>query len=116
MAASPSSPRLLQLTTENTTERIIVRGVGRITSDTEADFQDTIRNLIPQTKRLVLDLTGVDFIDSSGLGALVSLYMHANRSGCLLEIANPKQRIRDLFKMTKLSNVFESSGMDYFGM
>jgi anti-sigma B factor antagonist len=116
MAASPSSPNLLQLTTEKAPERIVVRGVGRITSDTETYFQDTIRNLIPQTKRLVLDLTGVDFVDSSGLGALVSLYMHASRSGCLIEIANPKQRIRDLFKMTKLSNVFETSGMDYFGM
>ncbi len=116
MATSPSSPRLLQLTTEKTPERIIVRGVGRITAETEADFQDTIRNLIPQTKRLVLDLTGVDFVDSSGLGALVSLHMHASRSGCLIEIANPRPRIRDLFKITKLSNVFETSGMDYFGM
>ena len=116
MATSPSSPRLLQLTTEKAPEHLVVRGVGRITSESESDFRDAIRELIPQTKRLVLDLTKVDYIDSSGLGALVSLYTHASRSGCVLEIANPKQRIRDLFKMTKLSNVFESSGMDYFGM
>jgi anti-sigma B factor antagonist len=116
MAASPSSPILLKLTTEKAPEEIVVRGVGRITSETESDFQDTVRTLIPETKRLVLDLTGVDYIDSSGLGALVRLHMHASRSGCLLEIANPKQRIRDLFKMTKLSSVFETRGMDYFGM
>lgn len=116
MAASPSNPVLLKLTMEKATEEIVVRGVGRITAESESDFQDTVRNLIPQTKRLVLDLTGVDYIDSSGLGALVRLHLHASRSGCLLEIANPKQRIRDLFKMTKLSNVFENCGMDYFGM
>jgi len=106
MATNPSEPRLLQLTTEKGPEQITVRGVGRITAENEADFKDTVRDLIPQTKRLILDLTTVDYIDSSGLGALVSLYATASRSGCLLEIANPKQRVRDLFKLTKLSNFF----------
>jgi anti-sigma B factor antagonist len=106
MATNPSNPRLLQLTTEKGAEQITVRGVGRITSETEADFKETIRDLIPQTKRLIVDLTAVDYIDSSGLGALVSLYATASRSGCLLEIANPRQRIRDLFKLTKLSKFF----------
>jgi anti-sigma B factor antagonist len=116
MAASPSVPRLLQLTTEKGSEQIIVRCVGRITSDTAADFQDTIRGLIPGTKKIVLDLTGVDYVDSSGLGALVNIYMHATRSESVVELANPKQRISDLFKMTKLSSVFEGSGMEHFGM
>ena len=106
MATSPSNPKLLQLTTEKGTEQITVRGAGRITSETESDFKDTIRDLIPQSKRLVIDLTAVDYIDSSGLGALVSLYATASRVGCVLEIANPKQRVRDLFKLTKLSNFF----------
>ncbi len=116
MAANPSVPRLLQLSTEKGSEQITVRCVGRITSDTASDFQETIRGLIPETKRIVLDLTGVDYVDSSGLGALVSIYMHATRSESVVELANPKQRIRDLFKMTKLSSVFESSGLEHFGM
>jgi anti-sigma B factor antagonist len=116
MAASPSVPRLLQLTTEQASEHISVRCTGRITSETASDFQETIRGLIPETKKIVLDLTGVDYVDSSGLGALVSIYMHATRSECIVELANPKQRIRDLFKMTKLSSVFEGSGMEHFGM
>jgi len=116
MAASPSVPRLLQLTTEHGSEQVTVRCIGRITSETAADFQDTIRELVPETKKIVLDLTGVDYVDSSGLGALVSVYTHASRSECLVELANPKQRIRDLFKITKLSSVFEGSGMEHFGM
>jgi anti-sigma B factor antagonist len=63
----------------------------------------------------VLDLTQVDYIDSSGLGALVSIYMHAQRAKCDLEIANPKQRIRDLFSLSRLSSVFEGHG-DFLGM
>jgi anti-anti-sigma factor len=39
----------------------------------------------------------VDYIDSAGLGSLVSVYLHARRNKCALKIANPKQRIRDLF-------------------
>lgn len=116
MAASPSVPNLLQLTTEEAAEQITVRCVGRVTSETASDFQETIREVIPKTKRVVLDLTGVDYFDSSGLGALVNVYMHATRSQCLVELANPKQRIRDLFKLTKLASVFEGSGMEHFGM
>jgi len=116
MAASPSIPNLLQLTTEEAAEQITVRCIGRVTSETASDFQETIRAVIPKTRRIVLDLTGVDYFDSSGLGALVNVYMHASRSQCLLELANPKQRIRDLFKLTKLASVFEGSGMENFGM
>jgi anti-sigma B factor antagonist len=116
MAANPSIPKLLQITTEKGAEQITVRCVGRITSETASDFQETVREVIPTTKRVVLDLTGVDFVDSSGLGALVNVYMHATRSQCLLELANPKQRVRDLFKLTKLASVFEGSGMEHFGM
>jgi len=57
----------------------------------------------------------VDYIDSAGLGALVSIYMHARRAGCDLEIANPKQRIRDLFSRSRLSSVFEGHE-DLLGM
>lgn len=117
MAASPSIPTPeLQLTTEKNLDQTTVRGNGRITAGSADYLQNTIRDLMPETKRIVLDLTGVDYVDSSGLGALVSLYMHASRSNCVLELTNPKQRIRDLFKITKLSSVFDNSGMDYFGM
>jgi len=63
-------------------------------------------------KRVVLDVTNVDYIDSAGLGALVSVYMHARRTKCALEIANPKQRIRDLFNRSGLASVFEGRSFD----
>jgi anti-sigma B factor antagonist len=55
----------------------------------------------------VLDLAEVDYIDSSGLGALVSVYL-ASRAQCVLELVNPKPRIRDLFELSRLQAVFES--------
>jgi anti-sigma B factor antagonist len=97
----------LQLTTERKSDAIIVSGVGRISADTAVTLQNTVRNLIPDTKRIILDLTGVEYVDSSGLGALVSIYVAANNAHCMLELANPKQRVRDLFKMTKLASFFD---------
>jgi anti-anti-sigma regulatory factor len=51
---------------------------------------------------------------AGGVGALVSLYLAASRAKCLLDLANPKPRIRDLFELSKLTAVFEShvSGLD----
>jgi len=116
MAASPSNPAAeLQLTTERKPDQIVVRGSGRISAGSSEYLQATVRELIHETKHLVLDLSGVDYVDSSGLGALVSIYMAASRAECLLELANPKQRVRDLFKITKLSSVFEGGGENYFG-
>jgi anti-sigma B factor antagonist len=58
----------------------------------------------------VLDLAEVNYIDSSGLGALVSVYLAANRAQCVLELANPQARIRDLFELSRLKAVFENDG------
>jgi anti-sigma B factor antagonist len=107
MAASSIPNPELELNTEKNADETIVRGTGKITSATADYFQTTIRGVIPGNKRIVLDLTGVEYIDSSGLGALVSVYMAAGRAHCELELANPKQRVRDLLKITKLSSIFE---------
>jgi anti-anti-sigma factor len=107
MAANSIPAPELQLTTERKPNEIIVRGVGRISAESAATLQSTVRSLIPDTKRIVLDLTAVEYVDSSGLGALVSLHVAANNAQCMLELANPKQRIRDLFKLTKLASFFD---------
>src|SRR4029453_7076477 len=101
MAANPVSPSpRMQLSIEKKTDETVVRLSGRITSETSGKLQSTIRSLIPETKRIVLDLTGVDYIDSSGIGALVSVYLTASRVQCDLELANPQPRIRDLFELS----------------
>lgn len=108
MAASSSVPTPdLELTTENNAGETVVHGTGKINAAGASVLQTTVRKLIPGNKRIVLDLTGVDYIDSSGLGALVSIYMAARNANCELELSNPKQRVRDLLKITKLASVFE---------
>ena len=107
MAANAIPSPELELTIEKNPDETTVRGSGKITSASADYFQTTIRGVIPGNKRIVLDLTGVEYIDSSGLGALVSVYLAAGKAHCELELANPKPRVRDLLKITKLSTIFE---------
>jgi anti-sigma B factor antagonist len=113
MAANPviRAPEL-KLETEKKNSETTVRATGRITPATSAPLENTLRDLMAEGKPIVLDLTHVDYIDSAGLGALVSVYMHARRTKCRLKFANPKQRIRDLFKRSGLASVFEGESFD----
>jgi anti-anti-sigma factor len=113
MAANPvvRGPQL-KLETEKNNSETTVRATGRVTLETSATLEKTLRDLIAEGKRIVLDLTNVDYVDSAGLGALVSVYMHARRTKCDMEMANPKQRIRDLFNRSGLASVFDGPAFD----
>ena len=77
---------------------------------TSNQLQKTIRELIPQCRRILLDLSKVNYIDSSGIGAMVSVSLAAGRQECEFKVVNAQPRIRDLFEITKLSTVFENQG------
>ena len=108
MAANPAIPTpSLKLTTEKTRDATIVHCTGRITSATNAVLQETVRGLIPDNKHIILDLTGVEYIDSSGLGALVALYVSGRRADCKIDLVNLGQRIKELLRITRLASLFE---------
>jgi anti-sigma B factor antagonist len=107
MAANPSPISELNLETTRTPEHIVVRCTGKITSGSSAELQTTVRSLIPETKCIVLDLTDVSYMDSSGLGAIVGVYFSAKRQHCGLKLINLNQRLQELFRITKLASVFE---------
>jgi anti-anti-sigma factor len=115
MATSPIRTPQFKLEIEKTESEATVRVIGRITSDSSPSLANTVRDLVPNRKRVVLDLTNVDHIDSSGLGALVNMFMHARRENCDLELTNQKPRIRDLFRASRLDSVFEGHE-ELFGM
>jgi anti-anti-sigma factor len=111
VSANPKVPQAeLTLKTEKNAEETSVHCSGRINSATSDLLQKTIRTLIPKTRHIVLDLSGVSYIDSSGLGAIVGIYLAVSRAGGELKVSNAQPRIRDLFQITKLSAVFENDG------
>lgn len=114
MAANPIPPQELNLETKKSPEETIVTCSGRITSNTTAKLQEEVRNLIPGTKTVVLDLTNVNYMDSSGLGAVISLYLTARRQRCGFKLVHLSQRLMDLFRITKLTSVLEGHD-DFLG-
>lgn len=111
MAADALTPDLKVETAKQGAETV-VRATGRITASTSAMLESALRNLVAVGKGLILDLTHVDYVDSAGLGALVSVYIHAKKEYCDLVIANPNPRVRDLFIQSGLASVFQERQLD----
>jgi anti-sigma B factor antagonist len=87
---------------------LIVDCSGRvILGEESAVLRDTVKKLIADHKHVVLNLGGVNYVDSGGLGTLVSLYTTAQNAGGAIKLANLTQRIGDLLQVTKLITVFE---------
>src|SRR5262249_8743176 len=81
---------------------------GRIVFGEESGLlRDTVKKLLAQTLRVVLNLAGISYIDSGGLGTLVALYTTAQNAGGAVKLANLTQRVGDLLQVTKLVTVFE---------
>ncbi len=116
MAVNPVVPTPeLSIQTEKAAAEMIVRCAGNVTSSTSTLFQNTIRDLLPETKRLIIDLAAVRYMDSSGLGALVAVWVSARKADCQLKIFRPSQRLKDLFRLTNLGSVFEGNE-EYLGI
>lgn len=83
---------------------------GRITiGEGSVTLRDQVRREIEQGKtNIVLDLGGVTYIDSSGLGELVSAFTTAKNRGATLKLLNLTKRVSDLMGITKLATVFDT--------
>jgi anti-sigma B factor antagonist len=98
----------LRLSTRSIDGILIVDCAGRIVFGEEsAILRDTVRKLIKENSKIVLNLGGISYIDSGGLGTLVSLYTTAQNAGGNVKLANLTQRVGDLLQVTKLVTIFE---------
>lgn len=104
-----SAPSLKLRTLVHESE-ISVQCSGRLNSSNATVLKSHLKDLLPKTKHLVLDLTDLTQMDSSGLGAIVAVYISARNTGTTLELINLNARIRELFGLTNLLSVFETCG------
>ncbi len=83
---------------------------GKITlGEGDEALKDKINSLVHQDqKRILLNLEGVPYIDSAGLGEVVRTYTTVSRQGGQLKLVNLTKRITDLLSITKLLTVFET--------
>jgi anti-sigma B factor antagonist len=86
----------------------IVRLAGRLDLGNAAEVQRVITDVIAEgNHRLVIDLGGVRFMDTSGLSVLVASLRAAKRAGGLLALASVSEQPRTLFTLTSLDSVFQ---------
>lgn len=86
---------------------IVVRG-DLVIGDAETSFKKTVTRLIEEGRvNLLIDLSSVGFLDSSGLGALVRALTNTQKEGGQTKLLNAGPQIRKLLQMTKLDSVFE---------
>ena len=98
----------LRLSTR-TLERVTILDChGRIVFGEESMLlRDTVKKLLGESKNLVINLGGVNYIDSGGLGTLVGLFTSARSAGGHIKLASLTHRVTELLAVTKLVTVFE---------
>ncbi len=101
----------MQLEQRVTGDIAVIKITGDITLNQGGDvlLKDKIQSLLQQGHtKLVLDLGGVSYVDSAGLGQLVQIHATTKNSGGALRMANVTKRLKDLLVVTKLVTVFDS--------
>lgn len=87
----------------------VIDAAGRITlGEGASNFRDTIRDLAAKgNRKLLVNLGEVSYIDSSGIGELVSGFTTVTNNGGQLKLVGLSKRVKDLLQITKLYTVFE---------
>jgi anti-sigma B factor antagonist len=83
---------------------------GKITiGEGSVQLRETVRGLLERgTKNILINLGGVDYVDSSGIGELVSCFTTTKNQGGQLKLLNLTKKIKDLLMITKLLTVFDT--------
>ena len=98
----------LTLETRNRGDILIVHCQGRIVyRDEAAALSSLVGEVLRESGKVVLDLSGVSSIDSAGIGELVLLHSWAQAKNADLKCASPSPFVRDLLDLTRLDSFFE---------
>lgn len=99
----------IRLATRQVGDVTVIDAEGRITlGEGSSTFREKIRELVASgNKKVILNLAEVSYIDSSGIGELVSGFTTVTNQGGALKLLNLTKRVQDLLQITKLYTVFE---------
>ncbi len=82
----------------------ILRLIGPLTISNLFEFQSKVR--ADKSPSLIIDLTGVPYMDSAGIGCLVGAYVTHNKDGHTLSLVGVSSRVRDALKVTHVEQFF----------
>jgi anti-sigma B factor antagonist len=104
---APQSPLVyLNVEVEPEGDRYLVHCRGKLIAGVCGTLYQKVHGLIPDRKRIVLDLSGLEWIDSMGIGTLVRIHAGCRSAGCQLQLINMGTRVKELLALTGLLSVF----------
>lgn len=100
-------PRSLNITASSHGDVPVVHLVGEIDLQTSPELRTTLLQWVERRpRRLILDLAGVSYVDSSGVGTFVDLKRKLERVGGRVVLVGLQQRVRSVFEITRLDRFF----------
>jgi anti-sigma B factor antagonist len=106
-AAGQITP-VLSLNIDHNANPIVVKLHGKLVAGVGDILYSQVRPLLPDHKRIILDLGELTRMDSMGLGTLARLYVSARREGTILELRNLGKQVRTLLDTAHLLEAFSS--------
>jgi len=86
-----------------------IRGAGRLNMVSASALRETVGEALTAGRtRIVVDFSGIDFVDSSGLGALIGCLKSARQAGGDLRIAQPTAQVTMVLQLSNLDRVLKS--------
>ncbi len=100
----------LEVSTTRTGDQTTIVCRGKFVSETAKEVSREVRAAITHSQVIVVDLSDVSYMDSSGLGTLATLYISAKRAGKSFKLIKLSDRVAELLRISKLASVFEGYG------
>ena len=103
----------LKMETHISGEVLILHCTGRLVfGDETASFHARVKHMLLGTNQIVVNLSGMEYIDSAGLGTLVGLLASTRNRHGEIKLVRPTKRVIDLLRQTRLNTVFHSYESD----
>ena len=107
MAANPLPIPTLTVTSQKSGDEAVVHCSGKVTMETANQLREVARAAMEGSKRLIVDFSDVSYLDSSGLGTVVGLYITSKKAGCAMRLVNLSPRVKEIFTLTRLGEILE---------
>ncbi len=100
-------PASLQFQSTSLADGVVIRPEGEIDLSRSPELRARLRDELTRApRRLVIDLGGVPYMDSSGVATLVEALQRARSAGCKLVLADLQPKVRSIFAISRLDTVF----------
>jgi len=108
--SKPLTGSVIEIKTQTSGDEAIVEVTGKLLAGESCNaFVEKLQNLFAEgAKIILLNVAGISYVDSTGIGALISAYVSITKQGGKMKLLNMTERVRSLLAMTRLLPVLES--------